>query len=448
MKIFIGLTEVSGYYSNLKKGFDDIGAHAEYVSLHAHPFGYGETTGQSPLAAFARYCVAKRVALTNRRSFQGAFWWLLVLLTRIPLFVWALVRFDAFILGGGSAFFRYAEIPLLKLFGKKVIYMFHGTDSRPAYVDGFCENIPRGTAPVFEAVHARINNDTFSTVEIARRVRTYIRATGRRKSNVLRVERFADVCVNHPAHGHFHTRPFVVSLIMGLPYVPDAMALPPSRKADGSSVRVLHSPSQPEGKGTHQIRRIVSELQAEGYAIDFVEIMGRPNVEVLQELQCCDFVIDQLYSDFPMAAFAMEAAFFGKPAVVGGYYAEHIKNDIWEEWIPPSLFCHPDKLKESIARLVTDSEFRLSLGEKAQKFVSSRWHACEVASRYMRLINGDIPKEWFFDPDRIEYMLGCGQPEARTKAIVRAIIERCGKAGLQLGYKPRLEQMFVDLANK
>ena len=40
---------------------------------------------------------------------------------------------------------------------------------------------------------------------------------------------------------------------------------------------------------------------------------------ILAELARCDFVIDQLYSDYPLPGLATEAAWFGKPTVVGGY---------------------------------------------------------------------------------------------------------------------------------
>ena len=84
-------------------------------------------------------------------------------------------------------------------------------------------------------------------------------------------------------------------------------------------IRILHSPSSPEVKGTYLIRQAINALKAKGYPIDYVEIMGKPNTVVIAELEKCDFIVDQLYSDTPMSGFATEAAFFGKTAVVGGY---------------------------------------------------------------------------------------------------------------------------------
>lgn len=447
MRIFIGLTEVSGYYANLKRGFDELGVPATYVTLHAHPFGYGELGGQTGLPALARYCVERRVALANRRSLRGAFWLAMVLLTRVPLLLWALARFDVFILGGGSSFLRRVELPLLRLLGKRVIYMFHGTDSRPGYIDGFCEGIPRLSESPFEELSARAERDPDAAAELAARVRGYLKATRRRWSNVRWVERFADVVISHPAHGHFHTRPFAMSLIVGLPYQFRGSAAGASgRSPDPSAVRVLHSPSQPEGKGTYAIRRAIEAVRRRGVAIELVEITGRPNAEVLEELRRCDFVVDQAFSDYPMAAFAMEAAFFGKPAVVGGYYADRVGSEIAEEWIPPTEFCHPDRIAEAIERLARDPAYREDLGARARDFVQRNWAAREVAARYLRLIRGDVPREWLFDPREVRYALGIGQPEVRTRAILRAILERHGTEALRLTDKPDLEALFVALA--
>ena len=44
-----------------------------------------------------------------------------------------------FILGGGSSFFQCREFAVLHFFGKKIIYIVHGTDIRPAYIDGIRE---------------------------------------------------------------------------------------------------------------------------------------------------------------------------------------------------------------------------------------------------------------------------------------------------------------------
>ena len=180
--------------------------------------------------------------------------------------------------------------------------------------------------------------------------------------------------------------------------------------------------------------------------IDYVEITGKPNAEVLQELQRCDFVIDELYSDTPMAVFATEAAFAGKPAVVGSYYYDRIAQDLKSSYIPPSAFCHPDRLEETVENMVRDREGRTSLGKRAQEFVSAHWTATKVAQHYLMLIAGDFPAEWSYDPKNIHYLHGCGFPEDKAKTMIKRFLEVGGKQSLCLSDKPDLEELLIEFA--
>ena len=200
------------------------------------------------------------------------------------------------------------------------------------------------------------------------------------------------------------------------------------------------------GKGTKQIREAISRLQEKGYKIKYVEIAGRPNSEVLAQLQLCDFVVDQVYSDTPMAGFVAEAAFYAKPAVVGGYYSEKIKKDIPNEYVPPSLFCSPASIEQAIEKLCIDLNYRLQLGQKAKEFVEANWSAKVVASRFLTLINGEAPEDWLINPINIDYLLGCGLQENTIRLIIKSLVESYGNRALQLGDKPDLETMFIEFA--
>jgi hypothetical protein len=147
-----------------------------------------------------------------------------------------------------------------------------------------------------------------------------------------------------------------------------------------------------------------------------------------------------------MAGFATEAAFFGKPAVVGGYYATMIREEMEEKYIPPSLFVHPDQVEAAVERMIVDLKFRLDLGKRAQEFVRANWSPKAVAEKYVRIINEDVPEDWWFDPNKIRYLQGAGLEESKVKDTVRRLIEYRGRGALQLTDKPELEQAFVDFA--
>ena len=211
---------------------------------------------------------------------------------------------------------------------------------------------------------------------------------------------------------------------------------------------ILHCPSYPEGKGTPSIRAAIAALQCKGHRIRFVEISDKSNREVLAELAKCDFVIDQLYSDMPMVGFATEAAFFGKPAVVGGYYATEIAQDIQAKWIPPSLFCLPEEIQTAIERLIVEREFREALGKHARQFVEQNWSAAEVAKRFIALIHGVFPQDWLYDPANCRYIYGMGLSKARLRRNVASILERYGPQAFQLDDKPALLQRVLDFATE
>jgi hypothetical protein len=212
------------------------------------------------------------------------------------------------------------------------------------------------------------------------------------------------------------------------------------------NVRILHAPSRPEAKGTTRIRAAVASLLANGHHIELVEIVNRPNADVLQELARCDLVVDEVWSDTPMAGFAAEAACYGKPAIVGGYGWDLLREMVPAERFPPSHICHPDALEAAIERLVVDAEYRCELGEQARHFVESRWTCRKVAEAYLELIEGNGLERWLRDPKGRLYLQGCGMDEQRVRQTVRAFIERGGRAALQIGDRPDWEDAFVRFA--
>lgn len=266
-------------------------------------------------------------------------------------------------------------------------------------------------------------------------------------------QKYASIIIGAPfSTSHFANRPFINWFALGVPFVIEAemeVSSTEVEEANGKGarpIRILHSPSHPAVKGTSKIANSIRNLQSKGYNIEFILIQGISNREVLEEIKQCDFVVDQVYSDTPMAGFATEAAWFGKPAVVGGYGIEYLKSFVPEGMWPPSLICHPDEIEQSIEYLITHPEARSQLGKEAQRFVQEKWSAVEVAKRYLRIIEGDIPNEWWLDPRQVLYLEGVGQSVEQTKKIVREMVEVYGKESLQLNHRPNLLCAFLDLA--
>jgi len=426
-RVFLGLQEIAGYYTRVRDGMLELGVAATFIDLSDHPFEYGHVES-FPLARAIKSAMRRR-QLESPRSASAMRLLLWEIVLRLLLLIWAVFKFDFFIFGFGSSFLKrpLIDLKVLKFFRKRVVFVFHGSDARPAYLDGsIATDGQEGTARHF--------------ADLAR-------ATEQR---VSAIDRHADYIVDNALSAHFHKRPCVHWIVVGVPSVaPSNDALPNDEFVRSRrSVRILHSPSHPESKGTSRIRQAIVDVRARGFEIEYVEISGRPHADVLGELMRCDLVVDQLYSDTPMATFATEAAQFGKPAIVGGYGALAFQRMLPADAIPPVLYCHPDDLESSIERLVADPTLRTAMGHAAQRFVESRWTQRDVAARLLRLLQGSCPESWLFDPNEIRYCHGYGLNEDQARGRVAEIIAEGGVEALRLRDKPDLEDRLCNFARR
>ena len=419
-RILIGLGEVCGYGANLKKGFRQLGVECDLIDMFDHRFKYGGDD-TNLLVRWLRWLLVKRVDTPQSQSFRRAFWYSVYLLSMLLLLLWALPRYDAFIFLTRVTFLKHYDLPLLKLLNKKIVFIYPGTERAP-YICGS---------------HMELGAKSLTTEQC-------IRVAEEKKKSIHTMDKYADVLIDYPPTGHFHERPFVLSVVV--PYEDDFEQEINERDNHRGSVRILHAPSNPKYKGTSKIREVIKALESKGHSIEFVEIIEKPHSVVLEELLRCDFVVDELYNDSPLGTLGTEAAFHGKPTITGGYYAEQIYKDIQADWIPPSHFCHPDEIEQAIEKMIVDKDYRLELGRKAKAFVETHCSPKQIASQYLQLIEGNVPQEWLYDPKDIRYLHGCSISESRAREVVRAVIEKGGVGALQLEDKPGLRDMFVAFA--
>jgi hypothetical protein len=421
LRVFIGPVEIAGHYAGLAAALRGIGVDAIAVDLSGHPFRY---VNQPPDGLWLRlaYGSAERFRRSRGQPMAlRAVWRAVEIVLRVPLLLWALTRFDAFVFGFAETILFRLELPLLRLLGKRIVFVFNGSDARPSYVDG------ADMAP-----------------SLRRTVDDCIRLTRRKKARLRRIERYADAIVSQPAFSHFFERPVFDFFRMGVLWQEAPTGQVERSRHEG--IRVLHSPSHPEVKGSEQIRDAVDRVRQTGLPVNLVELRGVTNDVVRTEIARSDFVIDQLYSDAPMVGFATEAASAAVPAIVGGYAWPELRRIYPGDAMPPVEACHPDALEATIARLASDAAHRIDVGRRARDFVTGTWAPSAVASRYLAVLRGEPDPSWWFDPRTIDYVGGVGMNEERARALVRAVIERGGRQALQLADKPILEQAFVDFA--
>ena len=387
MRVFLGLTEIAGYYHALHRGLREIGIDSVYA-CGGHLFAYAESgAGPNPWPVrLFRKVSTMRLAVPRPGRPIRAVLKVLSLLSRIPLLVWALFKCDVFVFGFGSYFFTPRELALFRLLGKRTIHVFHGSDNRPCYMDG-----------------------AIMQPERMKDVTALFRYHRRQHQHVKLIENYSDCLVTHPATAQYFERPYVNWLLAtGVPFAGEGGEPAAGPAVPDRPVRILHCPSNPGTKGTEFIRGLIRRLKSKGHCIDYREIINRPNADVLAELRECDFVIDQAYADYPMAGFATEAANFGKPAVVGGYAQEICAQIEQASGMPCDLYCLPEDMEELSERLILDPDFRRQCGRKAKTFVASAWSRRAISQRWQRLLKGDVPEGWIVQPEQVNYVRGIG----------------------------------------
>jgi hypothetical protein len=428
-RVFLGLIELSGYYGGLQDGFAELGIRTTRIALEAHPFAYCDTdwprhvgtirTVTTALAASREYRGLRVPYGLARRAALLAIRWLLL----ATLLLRALATHDVFVFGFKTSFLGLRELALMRRFGKRIVHIFHGSDARPAYIDSAW-----GRGDVLDAAWAQ---------RVARIVADQRRA-------IETIERYAHVVVCHGPMSQLFLRPFVPGLKLGIPVTVKRVASA-AGPWHGEGVRVLHCPSDPEAKGTPVIREAVTAVGNAGVALDYVEISGRPHEEVLAAIAGSDIVIDQLYSDTPLAGISSEAAWHGKPVIVAGYAA-----DVWPLGLddaerPPGVYCRPEDVAGVLEALARDAERRAAIGAALRRYVEERWPAAVVAARLMALARGDL-EGWTVDPRPVVYCQGAGLTEAAARRRIRRLVEWRGASALQLDHKTALRESMLAFA--
>lgn len=421
MKIFLGLSEISGMFSRLKTGLEALGHEVDFINVNPHQFGYD---GAVPLpeallkiveAENVRYGLRQYIGSIRKKKsvfFHPRFWvngfrYVVKTIENIAQFIIYFKQYDSVVFIFGSSFFlsrglvHFNDLFWLRLIRVKTIFLMCGSDSRPAFVDGAI----LGTL-------SEINADTVINTSLAT------------ERNNQFMEKYAYRIISNVFSSYFLKKPIVP--IQAIGHAAIIMENDAVENVDAAGcldlIKVLHAPSIKDAKGTSEIQRVVDELVAEGYHIHLQVISGVTNQVVIHEIKKCDFVIDQLYSDYPLAGFATEAACFKKPAIVGSYITQDEFAKASEVLgVPPSLICHPTNLREAILKLVVDKQYRLDLGDAAYHYVTQVLHPTRVAQRYVDLMNNNYPKSGLLDPQKFITAIPVCMSRERMTSVMRLL---------------------------
>ncbi len=411
-RVFLGLREVAGFSGRLKKGFEENNVKCLLLNLRGDAYRHNPDFGQPVSIAAQKLQQAARAFASTP---AGLLCRIAFLILRVAILVFSLIYYDAFVFVSGESIFSLRELFLYRLAKKRVIFIFLGSDGRPLFLNGFVASRARGIAPE----------------------ECYLRSR-KQKERIRRIEKYADIVISHPPSSQYLEKPFVPIIRIGMPSLGASCFSAPAGKMENPGLRIVHAPTFPECKGTAQIRKIVAEVKESGVRVEYIELTGKPHSHVLQELAMCDFVIDELYSDTCLAGLATEAASLGKPSVIGSYADYQSMGLREDDKKPPSVFVRPEEVQSTVKAIVHEKERLITIGNEARRFVIEEWSPKRVAARILKLISGEIPQEWLFDPREITYVHGWGFPVETQRAYLREIMKHHPLTSFGISDKPKL----------
>ena len=431
MRVLIGFHEIAGYYEALQDGFEKLGVDCHWVSLIPYAFGSHRRRRRHWILAAWEGC-HHRATDPRYPRFRRWPWRITAFFLGLAALVWTMVRCRAVIFGFGRTFFSGWELPMLRLAGVRLVFVYHGSDARPPYLDG----------PFLHGMQGAIDGVLLA------------RVASQRCRRIRWQERWAHAVICQPETSQFFTRPSIPYLAIGVPCLdlpqPNSAMVPgpPAASDPGNRpVLAIHCPSNPAVKGTPKILESLAALAADGQAIRLEIITNRPNSEVRAAIARADLVIDQIYSDTPMAGLATEAAWLGKACIVCGY-ADWRPAHLSAQQIPPTLRGRPDELPTLIGRVLEEPGLVVRIGNEARDFVRSQWSTRAVAERFARIISDPNPGNDGFPRVSSNYLLGCGAHRTVIAQAIASILASVGRGGLQLTHRPDLEDLAQHLAGE
>lgn len=156
------------------------------------------------------------------------------------------------------------------------------------------------------------------------------------------------------------------------------MALAPPTRREGP-LKVFHAPNHPHFKGTAMLRAAVAALKARGVEIDYRELSGVSNAEVIAAQHDADLVADQ----FIIGAYgyaALEAMAAGKPVLC------FLRRPDWLAGPDcPILSAGPADIERVLEACANDEIDLAAVGRASRAWVSEHYDLEAVSRRIGRL---------------------------------------------------------------
>jgi len=241
---------------------------------------------------------------------------------------------------------NYADLPLIKAKGKKMIMHHWGNDVR--FHDQARVNNPyvyTGDSLPNEVMHQKL-------VSISAYIREAI------------VQDYEVLPYVEPYYDKVHVLPIAIELAPFVPHYPSEYKQQPL---------ILHAPTNPAFKGTEHVERALLRLKGE-FDFQYRRIENMNHQQARQLYQEADIIIDQILCG-SYGLLSVESMALGKPVVA------YIRGDLVSRFPAdlPIVNANPDTIYEQVKRLLQQPHLRRQLGIQGRQYVE-RYHDSNVVA--------------------------------------------------------------------
>lgn len=283
-------------------------------------------------------------------------------------FIRSLFKYDVYHFYFGKSFlFLSADLPILKLLGKKVVMTYCGSDIR------LFNDVDLKRNPYAELIYV----DEPKKLSLLKKIKRififgYNRPEyDRRKIRMMKfqnrfVDKFVAIRDNYAYAEHVIPEEKIISDIL----INNISVGEPQKyeTEDGGKVKVVHAPTNKAFKGSKYIENAINELIAEGLNIDYIRIENKSFEEATQLMKDADIVIDQIIIG-GIGSVSIEAMSYGKPVIA------YLMESVIEKHCPdiPIYNSTIETLKDNLKTLVNSKGLREELGQKGLEYIKKHY---------------------------------------------------------------------------
>lgn len=276
------------------------------------------------------------------------------IILQIINFIKCLFKYDVFHFHFSNSLLLYnIDLPILKLFRKKTIMHYWGSDIRQLDI---AVDYTYLSMDELKIIYPDANDD-------------------KKREKISKINKYVDASI--------------VGDYSLLPYSPNSIVIKQAIdltrfdfvgcEVKNKNIKIVHAPSDREKKGTKYISPVIERLKKEGYNIDFMLIENKTNEEASEIYKEADIVIDQLLGE-SHGVFAIECMASGKPVLcrIDEKFTKYYQD-------LPILSTDPDNLYGNLKLLIEKPDLRRELGEKGRKYVEEVHDSQKIAKQLIEL---------------------------------------------------------------